>query len=238
MTRRGFTLIELLVVIAIIAILAAILFPVFAQAREKARQATCLSNEKQVTLAMTMYVQDYDETFAQVAYRDPGQGDPYWLWGANWVTWPQATQSYVKNKQLFRCPSNPQVPVGYGLNYYFGDKADCPAYPTPPPGRSLAALAKPAETILFMDAEDESAEECETPSGGEREPQIWIVGSPALMTRYERDNVAYPDVHSSGMNLGFGDGHVKWFRPTAVKPEWWSIEDDANLPPWTECCPD
>src|SRR5437588_2990917 len=88
---RGFTLIELLVVIAIIAILAAILFPVFAQAREAARKTSCLSNMKQVTLAALMYMQDYDETLNGPALRRCGQQatqySNYW-WGRNWMTWP------------------------------------------------------------------------------------------------------------------------------------------------------
>ena len=98
MDRKGFTLIELLVVIAIIAILAAILFPVFAKAREKARQTSCLSNVKQTTLGLLMYVQDYDERFGL----DGGyNGDNTWA-----RQWPIAVQPYVKNAQILRCPSN------------------------------------------------------------------------------------------------------------------------------------
>src|SRR5436309_2182636 len=85
--RKGFTLIELLVVIAIIAILAAILFPVFAQAREKARQATCASNLKQIGTAFMMYIQDYDEMFPPTDYDDPVQGR---------VTWPSIINPYVR----------------------------------------------------------------------------------------------------------------------------------------------
>jgi prepilin-type N-terminal cleavage/methylation domain-containing protein len=102
--RSGFTLIELLVVIAIIAILAAILFPVFAQAREKARQASCLSNFKQIGLGVMMYVQDWDETYpTSRLYGLPGHNDC----GQKTVTWKAETAPYVKNIQVYRCPSNP-----------------------------------------------------------------------------------------------------------------------------------
>jgi len=105
MSRRhsAFTLIELLVVIAIIAILAAILFPVFAQAREKARQTSCLSNMKQVSLAVLMYVQDYDETYPKADFWDTGQPFPlgYNLWSGTNVTQP-----YIKNKQALLCPDD------------------------------------------------------------------------------------------------------------------------------------
>ncbi len=105
--RRGFTLIELLVVIAIIAILAAILFPVFAQAREQARKTVCLSNCKQITLGVLMYVQDYDESVPPGAdwagHRGDSGGD------AQALTWPQLIQTYIKNWNLFRCPSDGQA---------------------------------------------------------------------------------------------------------------------------------
>ena len=106
--NKGFTLIELLVVIAIIAILAAILFPVFAQARDKARQATCLSNIKQLSLGVLMYAQDYDE---QLLYR-PTQAHCQWRYICAtakeprwWLDWWDVVLPYTKNNQIYNCPS-------------------------------------------------------------------------------------------------------------------------------------
>src|SRR5215467_10724814 len=108
--KSAFTLIELLVVIAIIAILAAILFPVFAQAREKARAISCVSNEKQIALGILMYVQDYDETFPLYFYRVPRHpGDPPFTPDVQEriVGWNEAIYPYIKNLQLYRCPDSP-----------------------------------------------------------------------------------------------------------------------------------
>src|SRR5690349_15983360 len=100
-TGRGFTLIELLVVIAIIAILAAILFPVFARARENARRTSCQSNLKQIALGIFQYTQDYDERYPSRFY---GNGVNY---GGAWAA---VVQPYVKSEQLFQCPSEPTAP--------------------------------------------------------------------------------------------------------------------------------
>ena len=148
--RHAFTLIELLVVIAIIAILAAILFPVFAQAREKARSTACISNQHQMALALSMYRSDYDEVNSRYRYC-PDTADPLCvsagattLSGPNEIWWapydndpaiggpepphlPQNylgvkagfLQSYVKNQQIFRCPSYPQGQVGYAMSYIY-----------------------------------------------------------------------------------------------------------------------
>jgi len=114
MTRtKGFTLIELLVVIAIISILAAILFPVFAQAREKARQTTCASNLKQIGLAMLQYNEDYDESYPQMAYYDQN-GQP--------VDWEGAVQPYIKS-------GTSQVVDGTSYYYGAGPVWVCPSYP-------------------------------------------------------------------------------------------------------------
>jgi prepilin-type N-terminal cleavage/methylation domain-containing protein/prepilin-type processing-associated H-X9-DG protein len=104
--RAGFTLIELLVVIAIIAILAAILFPVFAQAREQARMSTCLSNFKQMGLGVKMYLQDWDETYPMNRVgTNPGGHECDGT--GKMITWKHETQPYVKNVGVFKCPSNP-----------------------------------------------------------------------------------------------------------------------------------
>src|SRR5437870_793269 len=115
--RRGFTLIELLVVIAIIAILAAILFPVFAQARESARQASCLSNTKQLGLAVMQYIQDYDERFPTPMYplpaSDPSyakRDSPWGIWYRYQYGWNHIIFPYVKNVQVFLCPSGQDGP--------------------------------------------------------------------------------------------------------------------------------
>jgi len=113
--RQGFTLIELLVVIAIIAILAAILFPVFAKVREKARQTACASNMKQIDLALLEYVQDYNETYPSLGNNGGPQG---------FIGWSMMLQPYIKNYNIFTCPSNKNT------NTYFNSSSGTsPAYP-------------------------------------------------------------------------------------------------------------
>src|SRR5436190_13511915 len=110
--QTGFTLIELLVVIAIIAILAAILFPVFAQAREKARSISCLSNTKQISLAYAMYNQDYDEGFpATVTERQAPPGTPDTADARSPFSYRVLLQPYIKSQQVFKCPSAPNWPA-------------------------------------------------------------------------------------------------------------------------------
>lgn len=147
MSHRAFTLIELLVVIAIIAILAAILFPVFARAREKARQSSCLSNVKQLATGTLMYVQDYDERFPIL----------YCTQSAPRFSWFSEIYPYVRNKQIYRCPSQPHAPrdgdnfplhhkqgsLSFGINEMLGGSNTA--------GVMLAQVSKVAETVMLGD---------------------------------------------------------------------------------------
>ena len=155
----GFTLIELLVVIAIIAILAAILFPVFAQVREKARQVACISNTKQIGAALLQYAQDFDETTPASWFgSSSGTSD-----ATDNYKWMDAVQPYVKNGGVFHCPSDSLNPAyafrsldnygSYGLNsaYRGAEAPPLTITTTPPVNQSLAMFARPAETVLVVD---------------------------------------------------------------------------------------
>jgi len=173
MSKKGFTLIELLVVIAIIAILAAILFPVFAQAREKARAITCVSNEKQMGLAIMQYVQDYDETYP-LCQRDPNAAEIAAQANASATTpvvWQWAINPYVKNGQVtysvnstafaltggvWACPSFPHLETEeYGLSSLIGGDESMYAagefFGFKYPSSSLASIAGPANTIMVVE---------------------------------------------------------------------------------------
>ena len=143
--KRGFTLIELLVVIAIIAILAAILFPVFARAREKARQTSCLSNVKQISLGIIMYLQDYDEALPFL-YNVPADGSPR-------TGLVQITQPYIMNWDVHDCPSSDQrTQVGHYLNHRsYGYHVGLFRAGTVPALRMLAEIRRPAEIVMLGD---------------------------------------------------------------------------------------
>jgi prepilin-type N-terminal cleavage/methylation domain-containing protein/prepilin-type processing-associated H-X9-DG protein len=208
--RRGFTLIELLVVIAIIAILAAILFPVFAKAREKARQTSCLSNVKQFSLAAMSYAQDYDEKFLP---RSTGDAPVRW--------WAQLVEPYIKNQQMFACPSadgaafrtcvncgNPnetERPVHYGVNCGAGGQGGT-AMPNwqGPMGQAVGSIEKPAETIWIGD------------SG------CINLGPFNLYPTQGTTCPTFASRHNEGTNFGFVDGHSKWLARTAVPWGYWT----------------
>ncbi len=194
--KRGFTLIELLVVIAIIAILAAILFPVFARAREKARQSSCLSNVKQIMLAVAQYAQDYDETLPVASHWPSNDGhNP----SSTYTYWYEALEPYINNDQVLKCPSQPRADPaagapGYGWNYQeFGYNSSTSGlgshYSTP-----LADIQYPAQTILLGDCEDQSAR-----------------GNRGIRYLYRRHATLLPARHNGGGNMGLCDGHAKWF---------------------------
>ncbi len=152
---RGFTLIELLVVIAIISILAAILFPVFARARENARRASCLSNLKQIGLGVMMYVQDYDEYYPVYSYASGTTPEmPSSLWsnrgggGYNWY-WPAQLFSYTKSAQVFRCPSSSFDSNVINMNYGVNNKVVRVGGAGP---IGLAAVESSSTTYMLMDA--------------------------------------------------------------------------------------
>ncbi|MBI5831263.1 MAG: DUF1559 domain-containing protein [Armatimonadetes bacterium] len=185
----GFTLIELLVVIAIIAILAAILFPVFAKAREKARSSSCQSNLKQIGTSMTMYVQDYDERYPGVA-----RGNQAAMTGSNYGCWilggwiPPYTDvsqgglaPYVKNKAVYICPSDTSAPTK-GLSYSMNYRLEFV---------SMAAVNTPATCCIFMDESNSLNDGC-----------------------FAGDVPSF--IHNDGCNMAFCDGHVKWRKPSQI----------------------
>jgi len=188
--RKGFTLIELLVVIAIIAILASILFPVFARARENARRASCQSNEKQIALGFKMYVQDYDEKFPNSwgYYYDGGGGMAF--------PWCTALQPYTKSKQLFFCPSDSRHNSANALStsnlsYGFNNAVSM---------KPLAAIGRPSETLLIGDTGDNA-----TP---------YVIDHRSID---ELNPTRQPNpIHLEGCNFAFVDGQVKWLKPEPV----------------------
>lgn len=185
---RAFTLIELLVVIAIIAILASILFPVFARARENARRASCQSNLKQISLGIKQYLQDYDEQYPieTVTTSDPNIG------------WAGTIQPYVKSEQIFQCPSSTTSPptqatltgstgrlndpnfTDYYYNYNLGNQKE-------------SVLQYSSNTVMLGEG----------------------VGGPASYYRWSEDDPGGIR-HFDGSNYAFADGHVKWFKRNKV----------------------
>ncbi|MGI5817771.1 MAG: DUF1559 domain-containing protein [Armatimonadota bacterium] len=205
---RGFTLIELLVVIAIIAILAAILFPVFARAREKARQTTCLSNLKQVGLGWMMYASDYDERVMPVELPSPGDVKYYWWTAYNSATSTQLPEGgliypYMKNNQVHACPSFANDlradigHTGYAYNYhYLSPIIYNPDWSYEVAPVSLAAIQSPAETVTFADGARINFMDGRTLEGN---------------TYLEPPSQDYPGFHGrhNGVgNIAWADGHA------------------------------
>jgi prepilin-type N-terminal cleavage/methylation domain-containing protein/prepilin-type processing-associated H-X9-DG protein len=218
----GFTLIELLVVIAIIAILAAILFPVFARARENARRTSCLSNLKQIGLGITQYNQDYDEMMPRrIAGTtiSPSSGD------INELTWKIVLFPYVKSRQVFACPSNsgnetndtsnPAYPISYVSNGFtsvggiatgeiFAGEGTAPMFKGS--GVPLPAVVSPSQTILVTECNPE-----------------WVY------TETGMDNSGTFKGHLGTVNFLFADSHVKALKPitTGSPVNMWNIEENV-----------
>ena len=223
--RRGFTLIELLVVIAIIAILAAILFPVFAKAREKARSTSCLSNLKQLGLAFMQYSQDYDEMMPLGMQHE----------GAR-LNWWDITQPYVKSYEVIKCPSKQNFTRGYGCNINVMGWGNA---------KSIAEIDNPAGTFVLADAA-----QCTTAVTGATTvlqfkdfeqtfthwditvPHSWTGGGSywtGTTSNLHRRPIAR---HMEGLNIAFADGHCKWMRGEAafgVPPIGFPYGDPQNI---------
>ena len=200
--RKAFTLIELLVVIAIIAILAAILFPVFARARDKARATSCLSNIKELGLAMKMYVGDNDQFFPYTYLT--GQVSPC---GTHNYCWTAPIYPYVKNKGIFCCPSDKSIKNrnytpwppwpgsgacgdwSYGWSSY-GANTSLVGYGAV----QITELTAPAETVMLGDRHD----------------------------NYQLKSTGVTWIHFDGANFCFADGHAKWHKKEAVTTLRWS----------------
>ncbi len=204
--KKGFTLIELLVVIAIIAILAAILFPVFAQARENARRTGCLSNQKQIGMGLVQYIQDYDEKLP--LYRYFTNTTP------SIIGWAQVIYPYIKSTQAFVCPNAVKISTvpsfgaqdityynpltytsgSYGYNYYYLTMGGSDTV-----AKSLAALQNPAQTIVTAE-----------PNGSITAIVVYPPQFPANWS-----NMATR--HFDGNVVTFLDGHAKWYKTSVLK---------------------
>jgi prepilin-type N-terminal cleavage/methylation domain-containing protein/prepilin-type processing-associated H-X9-DG protein len=216
MQNKAFTLIELLVVIAIIAILAAILFPVFAQAREKARAAACLSNLKQLGTATQMYIQDYDEKlFFRASATVPSvsrSGAIVPTAAQPPVLWWNSVQPYIKNTQLFVCPDDPAPVLSKDSSGALTLKRSYIAI------RAAEALAMSqvefsSETIVFVDKWDKTAGPVPAAI-----TDSWIEpfnGDFDYYPTYRRMKIA-GDRHSEGVNASFFDGHAKWLKGQSI----------------------
>jgi prepilin-type N-terminal cleavage/methylation domain-containing protein/prepilin-type processing-associated H-X9-DG protein len=223
-TFSGFTLIELLVVIAIIAILAAILFPVFAQAKEAAKKTACLSNNKQIGTALYIYVGDYDDTLPMANYPAPPAyvGPPWTVFqfhngaGISELSWADLLNPYSKNIQIFACPDDsltaktsggatiPGAKLSYALNYYFFRQPNGVSR-FALSGGSMTEMTAPASKIFIAETGVDS-------SGARRE-----------IVRPDRDAGMHRHLNG-GANFVFADTHAKYH----TEPKWWATVPSAT----------
>ncbi len=233
--RRGFTLIELLVVIAIIAILAAILFPVFARAREKARQTSCLSNLKQIGLATMMYATDYDDTMPMTC--NPDGGTPGRIYGNRRYV-HELVMPYIKSDEIMLCPSDaqpythggggaarPLLPTSYGWNCTPPLREPDTSWTTAGLGAApLSMIDSPAEKIMWTDS-DILFSGGLTPNLFTSDPNGY--GDDVCKAGFWR--------HNEWVNVAYCDGHAKAAKAAADSPPWpafvtdlWAWQYDAR----------
>jgi len=209
---NGFTLIELLVVIAIISILAAILFPVFARARESARASSCLSNVKQMGLSIEMYKQDYDSKY------------PFARWKGGTGHWyDHYLDPYIKNKQVQICPSHSDWYIGYSYNIGFGYNAGSgttgtlsfcgvgiPAYT----GVSDAIISYPSQSVVLMDASivyyHYTIDSGYSDASAKNVLDAFFSQNATDASLAAKYNHPEAGVHNGGANALYADGHAKW----------------------------
>jgi len=249
----GFTLIELLVVIAIIAILAAILFPVFAKVREKARQITCASNEKQIGIAFLAYVQDYDETLPPASYNDFDSASPTttptaWMYLVNPYVAAGVQESAGGDPTatfgVFTCPDYSLTDVGTAAapdpsHSYCANANIMPSWITPTgqtpaldPPTNIASIQGPSQLVLVAEA-----------AGGSRifttgdDTQIDTGGSNNVFQQCQGVYLIGRARHNNGGNYIFNDGHVKWVAAPPVSfthlsgwstTNWWLLQPNTE----------
>ena len=218
--KRAFTLIELLVVIAIIAILAAILFPVFAQAKESAKSAVCLSNHKQLNMAFQLYVNDYDDQLPGARFADLGAGlEDGWIFYHTFPANQAATAAegfdpergaiypYVRNKGVYVCPSDSQAKTS-GNSYAMNGCAVSIQEFGLGIGRSMSYFDEPASWVLLGEeawAPDEENPDASFLSRSSTPDGFMLYPIKLISTR-----------HRGGSNASFADGHAKWYRAEAL----------------------
>jgi len=217
---NGFTLIELLVVIAIIAILAAILFPVFAQAREKARASTCLSNLKQIGTSIMMYTDDYDETYPMSFIDKTAEGGTF-------TEWQDILYPYIKNYKIFFCPSSIRKyksdDIHYSDNYNYTSNRVIMQYyyaDNKVSAVSMTSVSSPASIYLiwdgsYMSLDGASLKSCCGAWGA------YLPGSGSFNgVAFQGGTLGSSDYtsgrHNLGVNIAFADGHAKYLKSSKV----------------------
>ncbi|MCE5323335.1 prepilin-type N-terminal cleavage/methylation domain-containing protein [bacterium] len=220
---KGFTLIELLVVIAIIAILAAILFPVFTGAKAKGKQAACLNNVKQLATAYTIYCDNYDGKLCP--YATPGAGQ----WNPNWHYWMENIMPYVRNYKVFECAARPMGKysdyngtywykfIGYGINYYYlaSNIEGQPGYV--PTGFVASTVKNPAKTVFLVDSIGRTVQSGDVPTDGPYtyNGQSCIYSDIATPKKLPNEYIV-SDCHNGGAIVAWCDGHASWMKKTKL----------------------